>query len=124
MVACGATVWLLKVMTFDQFKTTFGASPTQVAFIEATFADADDELRDEFATTVDESAFSPAQWVDALRMMGEWLDARSLKLDLRDRIGYVSCAADSAGPTGGMDHLPSLVEEMLARYGCERAEAT
>jgi len=109
-------------MNLERFHADLGNSPTRIAFVEATFSEADDRLREDFVTMVDESPFSLKQWLDALKMMGEWLDARGLKLPLRDRLGYISCAADSAGPAGGMDHLPSLVEEMLNQYGCERAE--
>lgn len=92
-----------------------------VAYVDATFVETDEELRTEFVTMIDESPYSAREWIDGLKLIGEWLDGRGLKMALRDRIGYLCCAASSAGPTAGMDHLPSLVFHMLDTHGCERA---
>ncbi len=116
-------VWVLKYMDFNEFKLRFGDSPTSIAYVDATFGEADDDLRAEFLETIDESDFPPRQWVESLRIIGEWLDARGLGFSLRDRIGYIGCAAESAGAGSNLEHLPSLVHEMLERHGCERAES-
>jgi len=87
-------------MDIEAFRSHFADSPTAAAYVDAVFGPADASLRAEFAETVDESVFPPRQWVSALRVMGEWLDARGLDLALRDRIGYLSCAAESGAPAG------------------------
>ena len=106
----------------DAFFQQLADSPANLAFVEAQFRDADQALCDTLAESIDDSSFSLRDWVEALRLFGHWLDARGQTLDLRDQIGYVSCAADAAGAGANLTHLPSLVEEMLEAYGCERAE--
>jgi hypothetical protein len=70
----------------------------------------------------DSSAFSTRQWIESLSILHTWLSTRALTLPIEDAIGYVSCAAESAGPAANLSDLPSLVTEMLEAYGCERAE--
>lgn len=75
-----------------------------------------------FLESVDASDFSLKQWIEAFRVLGEWLDSRGLELEWQDRVGYVSCAADSAGASSNLTDLPVIVIEMLETYGCDRAE--
>jgi hypothetical protein len=96
-------------------------SPANLAFLETQFRDVDPALCNLFVESVDDSSFSLRNWVEALRVLGHWLDARGLSLSLSDQIGYVACATDAAGAGSNLTHLPSLVEEMLETYGCERA---
>mgnify|MGYP001088383180 CR=1 FL=1 len=72
--------------------------------------------------SADESPFSIQDWLRAVRILSVWLDTRALRLPTIDEVGYVTCAADSAGPSAQLSDLPSLVAEMLEAYGCERAE--
>ncbi|MGK0176150.1 MAG: hypothetical protein ACJAT5_000267 [Lentimonas sp.] len=69
----------------------------------------------------DESDFSLADWVDSLDVLYRWLDQEGLALSFQDRLGYVSCAAKSVGNSSTLNHLPSLVHDLLEQYGCELA---
>lgn len=96
-------------------------SPTSLAFVEAHFRDAEQATCDALLEGVDESPYSLRDWIEALRKVEHWLCARNMTMELGDLIGYVSCATASAGAGANLTHLPSLVEEMLEAYGCERA---
>lgn len=106
----------------QSFLEQFADSPANVAFVEALFADVDASTLNGFLEDVDDSPFSLRDWVAALRTLGSWLDARKLTLPLQDQIGYVCCAAESAGSSANLTDLSALVDEMLIAYGCERAE--
>lgn len=105
----------------ESFIKVFADSPANLAFVEARFKGADQEVCDTFLEYVDDSAFSLRDWIDALRCLGHWLDARSLTMQLEDQIGYVSCASMAVDVSANLTHLPSLVDDMLETYGCERA---
>ncbi|MGJ8652305.1 MAG: hypothetical protein ACSHX8_03440 [Opitutaceae bacterium] len=112
---------LIQKLGGASFLEQFADSPANLAFVEAHFRDAEQAVCDALLECVDESPYSLRDWIEALRKVGHWLDARSLAMELGDQIGYVSCATDSAGAGANLTHLPSLVEEMLEAYGCERA---
>jgi len=103
------------------FVDQVGDSPASMAYLEAHFNDTDPEAVDALLALVDESVYSLREWVRALREVGHWLDARNMRMEMIDQIGYISCAAASAGAGANMSHLPSLVDDMLQAYGCERA---
>lgn len=112
---------LMRKLVTDTFGEAFADSPANLAYVEATFCSVDQVLIDEFLGSVDESDFSLRDWVEALREIGHWLDVGGLTMELNDQIGYISCAAASAGPATNLTHLPGLVNEMLQTYGCECA---
>lgn len=97
-------------------------SPKLVAFADAQFGLGRDVQRDQLLTYVDDSDFSLLDWMEALKLLGHWLDAHDQSMELEDQLGYVSCAVEAAGADARMEHLPSLVSDMLHRYGCERAQ--
>ncbi len=99
----------------------FADSPANLAFVEAHFLNMDASSCDAFLDTVDDSSYTLRDWVEALRCMGQWLDAHGMTMELKDQIGYVNCAGAAAGSGANLTHLPSLVDEMLETYGCERA---
>lgn len=108
-----------------EFETTncwvqFADCPNVLAYLDAHFKDADD-LLPALLEQVDESDFSLSDWMEALIVLNQWLEERSLYLPTNDNIGYVSCAAASAGAGAHLSHLPSLVADLLEQYGCERA---
>jgi hypothetical protein len=104
------------------FSQQCGDSPQLLAFIEAHFTDeAGAHSRALLFEFADESPFSLRQWVESLRNLEAWLDVRRLEMSIEDQLGYVSCACESADAGAGLTHLPGLVDEMLAAYGCERA---
>ncbi len=104
------------------FKKQFAASPQLLAFLEANFSGPENvEARQLLLSSTDESAFSLRHWVEALRTLRAWLDARGLEMPAEDEIGYVCCAGDSAGSGANLSSLPAIVTEMLEAYGCERA---
>ncbi len=105
----------------ELFREQFAGSPAMIAFLDAIFRDADPSVHSTLLECADESDFSLRQWVEALRTLGHWLDAHGLELSFEDQIGYVCCAAESARSGANLSHLPSLVDEMLETYGCERA---
>lgn len=115
-------VSLIHELGHEKFRKEFSGSPKILSFLEANFKGANPEAWNELITNADESHFSLRDWVQSLIILGHWLDARNLKLPLSDQIGYVCCAAESAGAGSNLEYLPSLVEVMLEQYGCERAE--
>ncbi len=112
---------LINKLGHESFFNAFADSPANLAFVEAQFKDADPALCDAFLESVDESAFSLSEWIDALRCLGHWLDAHGLAMELSDQVGYVCCASTAVDAGANLTHLPSLVSEMLEAYGCERA---
>lgn len=106
----------------ESFKKQFADSPQLLAFIEANYSGSDaSEARERLLSSCDESHYSLRQWVEALRALRAWLDARSLEMSAIDEIGYVCCAGDAAGAGANLTPLPAIVSEMLEAYGCERA---
>jgi hypothetical protein len=105
------------------FAEQFADSPQLLSFIEANFGTAEHEaVRKDLLESADESEFSLRQWVESLRILRSWLDARGLSMLVEDELGYVHCASESAGSGSNLTYLPGLVSEMLETYGCERAE--
>ena len=70
---------------------------------------------------VDESGFSLADWVESLLVLYKWLDEKELTLSPQSGLGYISCAAKSVDSSSTLIHLPSLIDDFLEQYGCERA---
>jgi len=94
-----------------------------LAFWEAHFGDgARSELRVRLLESADESPFSLRQWVESLRSLRAWLDARCLEMPMDEQLGYVSCACETSEASAHLSYLPALVDEMLELYGCERAQ--
>lgn len=107
----------------EVFKGQFGDSPQLLSFLEANFTGVENAgARHELLEFTDESVFSLRQWVESLRTVRAWLDARGLEMSIEDELGYVHCAGEAAGAGANLTHLPALVAEMLESYGCERAE--
>ena len=106
---------------FSRLQREFANAPNLLAYFEARFGEEDPEVLDALTRAVDQSDFGLREWVEALRVLGQWLDGRGQRLPVSDQIGYVGCAAESAGAGANMTDLPSLVREMLDAYGCERA---
>lgn len=99
-----------------------GESPAIAAYVEANFSGSSvQSLERQLLEQVDASDFSLREWLDGLVLLTQWLEARGLELGVADQIGYVNCAAEAAGAGSGLSRLPSLVEEMLDDFGCERA---
>jgi hypothetical protein len=98
----------------------FADSPARLAWFEANLAGADSSWIQGFLRDVDDSEFPFGQWIDALIVLGQWMDARALKADLEDQVGYVHCASASGG--ANLVPLSAVLEDMLETYGFERAE--
>ncbi|MGJ8641082.1 MAG: hypothetical protein ACSHYA_16955 [Opitutaceae bacterium] len=111
----------MEKLGFETFIKELADSPANLAFVEAHFNGADQAAWDEFLELVDQSDFSLRDWVEAMRVIGQWLDGRGLRMEFGDQVGYVSCASASAGAGANLAYLPGLVDEMLTTYGCERA---
>ena len=108
-----------------EFDTTrvweqFADSPAALAYLEARFKD-EASLQHVLLEEADDSHFSVQQWVEALIILQQWLGARGLELPVKDSIGYVSCAAAAAGAGASLSDLPSMVDDLLEAYGCDRA---
>lgn len=105
------------------FAEQFADSPHLMSFIEANFGTAEQAaIRQDLLDSADASDFSLRQWVESLRTLRSWLDARGLAMSAEDEIGYVHCASEAAGQGSNLTYLPALVSDMLETYGCERAE--
>lgn len=103
-------------------KEQFAGSPQLLSFLEANFlVPANVVARELLLTASDESTFSLHQWVESLRILRAWLDARGLEMAAEDEIGYVCCASEASGAGAVLTLLPALVSDMLETYGCERA---
>ena len=106
----------------ESFKEQFAGSPQLLSFLEANFSGpVNAKARELLLTSSDESTFPLRQWVEGLRTMRAWLDARGLEMPVEDEIGYVCCVGEAAGAGANLTLLPALVSEMLEAYGCERA---
>ena len=88
-------------------------------YVSAKFSE--ETLLRKLLTAVDDSVFGAADWVEAQFLLSEWLDERGLDLSAEDQINYVGCVAEAGAAGMGMEDLSSLMREMLATYGCERA---
>ena len=111
----------MKEIGMDAFMREFADSPKSLAWVEANLEDSDDEVLSSFLDEVNDSHYSLRQWIDALIVVGHWLDARGLAASLQDRIGFVSCANAAAGAGANLTPLSALVSDMLDSYGFERA---
>ncbi|MEO0509852.1 MAG: hypothetical protein AAF065_08340 [Verrucomicrobiota bacterium] len=114
-------VALVKEIGIEKFSQQFADSPARLAWLEAHFADANAELLRILLEEADNSDFSLRQWIDALIIMGHWLDSRSLCANLEDQIGFASCASAAVGAGSSMTTISGAVSDMLDEYGFERA---
>lgn len=112
----------MKKIGMETFLQQFADSPASFAWVQANLEGAGQDLLRTFLDEVDESHYTLRQWIDALIVMGHWLDARSLAASLEDQIGFVSCANAAAGAGAHLTTLSAIVSEMLDTYGFERAE--
>jgi hypothetical protein len=96
-------------------------SPRQLAYLEAHFTNAAAPLSRTLLEAVDASHFSLGAWVEALLVLSQWLEARGLVLCIEDQLAYTECACAAAGAGASLSDLPSLVQDLLQAYGCERA---
>ncbi len=71
---------------------------------------------------IDESPYSPRQWVDAFLLLGQWLDARGRRASFYDQLGYVGCACEAVGSAANLTSLATVVSEMLDAHGFSAAE--
>jgi hypothetical protein len=114
---------VIEILGTDIFRREFADSPKLLAYLEANFSgDSQMSIRAQLLEAADESDFSLRQWVESLRTIQCWLDARGLAMPLEDQIGYICCASESAASGANLTHLPALVADMLEAYGCERAD--
>jgi len=111
----------MKRFDSDCIREQFGDAPTLVAWVEGHLIEHGGTLSTTLVDAVDESPFSLRQWVEALVVMGEWLQSHRYAADLDDQIGYIGCACASVRTNPVEESLPFLVEEMLAEYGFDRA---
>lgn len=114
-------VTLMKEIGINLFLQQFADSPVCLAWVEANLEDADQKTLGTLLDEVNDSHYSLRQWIDALIVMGHWLDSRGLAASLQDRIGYVCCASAAAGAGANLTPLSALVSDMLDDYGFERA---
>ncbi len=70
---------------------------------------------------VDESSFVLADWLDSLAVLYMWLNEKGLILPPEEGLSYIECAAKSVSSSAMLTHLPSLVDDFLEQYGCDRA---
>lgn len=109
----------IKPSTREQILRHLQGRPELLAYADGYFS-GEAEARKLFAA-VDESIFGLADWMEALRVLDDWLVERQLDLGLEHRLDYVCCVAEAGSAAAGMADLASLTGEMLSAYGCERA---
>lgn len=112
---------LHKSLTRDPFLHHLADSPKLLSFVEANFNGQNEVVRERLSELVDESDYDLRQWIKSLSIIGHWLDSHSLTMPLGDQVGYVCCAVEAIGAGAFYEDLPTLVREMLGKYGCERA---
>ena len=100
-----------------KFKQLLADSP----ILLERFTGADSNLKKALLKEVDESSFALSDWLESLVLLDKYLDQKGLSLSPRDSIGYISCVAKSVSNSATLIHLPSLVNDFLEQYGCERA---
>ncbi|MGB0743565.1 MAG: hypothetical protein ACPGSB_03465 [Opitutales bacterium] len=103
----------------DSFIKQFADSPARLAWVEACLSEPNRARV--LVDTADESVYNLCQWVDAFIVLGQWMDARALRADFKNQLGYVQCACEAAGSGAGLTPLSALVSEMLDSYGFECA---
>lgn len=94
-------------------------SPRRLAWVEAYLTE--QESVSTLLEVVDESPYSLRHWVDALIVLGQWMQVRGLRATLQDQLGYVGCACEAAGSGANLTTLPAIVSEMLDEHGFEGA---
>lgn len=114
-------VAVMRAIGIDTIRSQFGDAPRLVAWLEAHLTEDNEDTAKQLIDAADESPFSLREWTESLLVLGQWLQVRRLEATLEDQIGYVGCACASVSASAGLHSLPSLVEEMLAEYGFERA---
>lgn len=112
---------IMDKLGLEDFWKQFANSPAALKYLEAHFRGASEATQLRLLECADESDFSIKDWVEALLVLDRWLEAKDLQLSMDDQIGYVCCAAESAGAGAYLSHLSTLVHEMLKAHGCERA---
>lgn len=105
----------------EQFWQQLVVSPRQLAYLEVHFTNAAEPLSRSLLEAVDASHFSLGDWVEALLVISQWLEAHDLALSIEDQLAYTECACAAAGAGATLSDLPSLVLDLLQAYGCERA---
>ncbi|MGC6456297.1 MAG: hypothetical protein ACON46_07200 [Coraliomargaritaceae bacterium] len=102
-----------------RLKQQLSGQPNLLASVLESFPE--EVLLKEFLFAVDESVFGLVDWVEAQCVLADWLEERGLVLPVGDRINYLSCVAEAGSGGLALENLSSMIEEMLATYGCERA---
>ena len=72
---------------------------------------------EEFLKRVSDSAYSLAQWINALCEFAAWIKKNGGASDLSTMLGYLECTAASAEAKAGGQTLGSLLAQMLASFG-------
>lgn len=96
-------------------------SPELLGYLETHFLEAGEPLARRLVDEADESPFPLRQWLEALLVFDQWLDARGLRLVIELQIGYVACSAEAGSAYPTLTQLPYQVGEMLEHYGCDEA---
>lgn len=104
-----------------KIESNLKGQPEALAYWQRCLRGVDPQQLRALMDEVDDSDFGLLDWVEGLRALDQWLDARGLTLSLPDQIGYVSCSAAAAGGGGNLSHLPALVTDLLEAYGCDLA---
>jgi len=96
-------------------------SPQLIAFAEANLIGCNESVLERLGQLVDESDYELRQWVQSLSILGHWLESHSLQMAMDDQIGYVSCSVEALGSGTIYQDLPTIIQEMLDKYGCDLA---
>lgn len=91
-------------------------------YVATHLSQADDFLLDLVLNGAEESPYPLQQWLEALYLVGQWLDDRGLSLPLENQIGYVACSAEAGSAYASLTQLSVQVADMLENYGCDEAQ--
>jgi hypothetical protein len=106
---------------YDRLVEEVADSPELLGYLETHFSEPGGGLAVRLIDAADESPFPLRQWLEALLVFDQWLDARGLRLPIEPQIGYVACSAEAGCAYPTLTQLPFQVGEMLEHYGCDEA---
>lgn len=72
-----------------------------------------------FFNAVDDSPYSLAQWIEAIKYFSKWLDENQRTTPWPTLLGYLSCCSESPENKNIKHNLKHLLKDMLETYGYE-----
>ena len=101
------------------------ASSNAVARVSQLFRDgAEVEAVEELVTQIDDSHYSPSDWIVALAAFDQWLEKQSVEArPLQSMTGYLHCCTLTSAETLAAPALDDLLRKMLEEFGFDASQA-